>query len=395
MYNLSEAGGTSDAPPAPERIAGPLMRAAPAPSYRWLRAGVELYVAGARELLREPMTLAMMAAVPLLFIVLYGIVFRGSGGPSINLGVASAPGSVVARSVERQLHAVPGLTVQHGTSAALLASMRRGNLDGVVTLPSTLDSALHGGQASLTVTYDPAHQNMAAIVQSLAAQVADRVDRNITHRRQALFVRAAPLDGRVLDQFSYALPGIVALAIIQVGLMGTTMPLIQSRQSGVLRRLGTTPLRRSVLAASQIALRVTLALVQVVGLILLGHFALGVAMVGNWVVVLLIAALGSLVMIAFGYLLASRARSTEGGNGLITAVFMPLLFLSGLFFPLELAPSWMKSISTLVPATYLGDALRQVMVGATPRFSLTLDLAAMAGFLAVLAATAVRLFAWE
>src|SRR5437763_11791610 len=236
---------------------------------------------------------------------------------------------------------------------------------------------------------------MAGILQSLVAHVADRADRRLMRRHQVLVVRAAPLGGRVLDQFAYTLPGIVALTLIQVGLFATTMPLIQLRQSGVLRQLGATPLRRGVLAAGQIAVRVTLALVQVVLLILLGHVALGVAIVGSWPALALVATLGALVMIALGYLLAARVRTGESGNGLVTVVFMPLVFLSGLFFPLELAPAWMKQVAVVVPSTFLGDALRQVMVGATPEFSLAVDVAALAGFLVMLSAAAVRLFRWE
>jgi ABC-type multidrug transport system permease subunit len=55
----------------------------------------------------------------------------------------------------------------------------------------------------------------------------------------------------------------------------------------------------------------------------------------------------------------------------------------------------MERVSVLVPSTYLGDTLRQVMVGATPQFSLAVDLAALAGFLVVLSVAAVHLFRWE
>jgi hypothetical protein len=48
-----------------------------------------------------------------------------------------------------------------------------------------------------------------------------------------------------------------------------------------------------------------------------------------------------------------------------------------------------------MPSTYLGAAVRQVMVGATPQFSLAVDLAALAGFLVVLSADAMRLLRWE
>lgn len=387
--------GASETPPA---TTAPLLRTAPAPGFRWLRACGALYTAGWRELLRDRMALAMTAFVPLLFVVLYGVIFRSPSGPGINLGVAAAAHSAVAGALQRQLVAIPGVKISHGNTTNLLAAMRRGNLDGVMTLPATLDGALHGRPSSLTVTVDPAHQNMAGILQSVAAQVADRVDRSITGRRQALFVQTVPLNGRVLDQFAYTLPGILALVLVQIGLMGTAMPLIGLRQGGVLRQLSATPLPRGVLAASQVALRLTLALIQVVILVLLGHFALGVALAGGaftWLAVLLLSALGALVMIALGYLLAARVRTVESGNGLVTAVFMLLVFLSGLFFPLDIAPAWMKTVSAIVPSTYMADALRQVMVGATPQFSLGIDVAAMVAFLAVLSVAAVRVFQWE
>jgi len=49
----------------------------------------------------------------------------------------------------------------------------------------------------------------------------------------------------------------------------------------------------------------------------------------------------------------------------------------------------------VVPSTYMADALRQVMVGATPQFSLGIDVTAMVAFLAILSVAAVRLFQWE
>ncbi len=54
-----------------------------------------------------------------------------------------------------------------------------------------------------------------------------------------------------------------------------------------------------------------------------------------------------------------------------------------------------ESWRSVVPRTYMADALRQVMVGATPQFSLGIDVTAMVAFLAILSVAAVRLFQWE
>lgn len=390
---LDDVGGAAARPA--ETAPAALPRAVPARPLRWLRACAVLYSANARELSRDPMALGWIIALPLLFIVLYGGIFRNASGVTVRLGVAAARHAIVARDITRDLRAIPGVELHHGTLAGLLTSMKQGNLDGIVTLPGTLDAALHGGQARLGVIYDPSHQSMAGVLQTLVAQVANRVDQGLTRRPQLLTVQATPLNGRVLGFFDYTMPGIVAMALIQLGLMGTALPLIQLRQNGVLRHLGATPLPRGVLAASQIALRLTLAVAQVLLLIVLGHLIGGITVLGNWFLLVLVTLLGSLAMIALGYLLAARSRSGESANGMVTIVFMPLIFLSGLFFPLELGPSWMKTLSAAIPSTYLGDALRQVMVGGTPQFSLAIDCAALAGFMILFAGVAIRLFRWE
>ncbi len=54
-----------------------------------------------------------------------------------------------------------------------------------------------------------------------------------------------------------------------------------------------------------------------------------------------------------------------------------------------------ESWRSVVPSTYMADALRQVMVGATPQVSLGIDVTALVAFLAILSVAAVRLFQWE
>jgi len=71
------------------------------------------------------------------------------------------------------------------------------------------------------------------------------------------------------------------------------------------------------------------------------------------------------------------------------------MFLSGLFFPVDFMPAWIRPVVTAMPLTYLADALRQIMVGATPVYSLWVDFGVLAAWLVVGAALAVRFFRWE
>ena len=71
------------------------------------------------------------------------------------------------------------------------------------------------------------------------------------------------------------------------------------------------------------------------------------------------------------------------------------MFLSGIFFPLEIMPEWLRGIATFLPLTYLGDALRQTMVGGTPFAPLGIDALVLVGWLVVTLGISARFFRWQ
>ena len=72
-----------------------------------------------------------------------------------------------------------------------------------------------------------------------------------------------------------------------------------------------------------------------------------------------------------------------------------MMFLSGIFFPIDFMPDWMKTIATLLPLTYLGDGLRQTMVGSSPFVPLGVGMAILAGWLVVCLGISARFFRWS
>jgi ABC-2 type transport system permease protein len=73
----------------------------------------------------------------------------------------------------------------------------------------------------------------------------------------------------------------------------------------------------------------------------------------------------------------------------------PMLYLSGIFFPVVNMPGFMHPVVNAIPLTYLGDALQQVMVGGMPLFPLGMDVAVLGGWLIACMALAIRFFRWE
>lgn len=146
---------------------------------------------------------------------------------------------------------------------------------------------------------------------------------------------------------------------------------------------------------SQICYRLILSVLQAFIIIIVAYFIFGVSVTGNWLVLLGLVLLGTLTFIGIGYFAVSRARTSEGAMPIIQLVQFPMLFLSGIFFPVDIMPAFMRPIVNAMPLTYLGDAFRQVMVNGTPLYPLALDLAVLAGWLVVSTILAIKLFRWE
>jgi ABC-2 type transport system permease protein len=135
--------------------------------------------------------------------------------------------------------------------------------------------------------------------------------------------------------------------------------------------------------------------VQTLIIIVVARVVFNVQMIGNWLLLFGLVLLGALTFVSIGYFAVARARTTESAMPIVQLVQFPMLFLSGIFFPVEFLPDFMRPIVNAMPLTYLGDALRQVMVDATPLFPLFLDVAVLAGWLVACVLLGVWLFRWE
>jgi ABC-2 type transport system permease protein len=71
----------------------------------------------------------------------------------------------------------------------------------------------------------------------------------------------------------------------------------------------------------------------------------------------------SIALSGLGVLIASRMKSQQGFQMIIQIIIFPLMFLSGIFFPVNNVPTWMAVISKVNPVTYGVDAIRHIMLG--------------------------------
>jgi len=171
-----------------------------------------------------------------------------------------------------------------------------------------------------------------------------------------------PVSGDAVRYVDWLLPGILGMNIMFSCLFGVGYVVLRYRKNGFLKRLHATPITAFEFLAAQVLSRLGLILVVTVILFVGTAYLINVRPVGSPALLLLIAALGSLSLIALGLTIAARFSSDELVGGLLNTLTWPMMLLSGVWFSLEGSPEWVRAIAKLFPLTHMLDAARAVML---------------------------------
>jgi ABC-2 type transport system permease protein len=202
---------------------------------------------------------------------------------------------------------------------------------------------------------------------------------------------SAPIASLPKPRIDFMVPGVLALAVMSTAFTGQAIGTGFERRYGVLRRLGTTPLPRAVLLAAKTASVLAVELLQVALLCVVG-LALGWSPHGNALAVTGLLLLGTVAFSALGLLMAGtlRAEATLAGANL---VYLVLLVLGGVAFPLTDFSSGLHDVLRLLPIAALTDGLRVVL--RSGKLPAARDWLVLAAWAALGGAAAARWFRWD
>ena len=160
----------------------------------------------------------------------------------------------------------------------------------------------------------------------------------------------------------FIIPGIAAMAIMQNGIFSVVFTLLSYKNQGVLRRLQATPISPSHFIVAHLISRVTIIILQTFLLLIMGVFILGVSIgqgsIMAWINILLLSLLGGVLFLSIGLAISSLAPSEDSAPALANLVTFPMLFLSGVFFPIDFLPKFVGYVSNVLPLTHLAQGIR-------------------------------------
>jgi ABC-2 type transport system permease protein len=365
-----------------------------------MRTLFALTLANVRSLVRDRAALFWTIFFPIMFVFLFGSIFGGSSDTRISVGYVDQDGTAASAGLRQAFGSVTLLNLRDGSLDDEKAAMQRGDVSAVIVIPKGLQDALAqartGAKASVAIAVygDPSQNQTSQVISGVVAQVANGFNLAAQGGTAILTVSQQTLQSTTISAVAYLVPSILAMALMQLGIFAA-IPLVQQREKGILKRIGATPLARWKLVGSNVLLRLMVAIVDAVLILGIGYVVFNVHIVGSLLAVVGIVLLGSAAFLAIGFALASFLKTEEQAQGVVQVVQLPMMFLSGIFFSFDFLPGFLQTVARFLPLTYLGDALRQVMVNGTQVAPLGVDLAILAGWLVVCLGIAARSFRWE
>lgn len=202
------------------------------------------------------------------------------------------------------------------------------------------------------------------------------------------------IQGREIPYIDWLFPGILGMNMMFSSLWGIGYIVVRYRKTGVLKRLQATPLTAFEYLAAQLISRLFVLMFSVVvvwaGCQLIFRFQVQ----GSYLNLFLVFLAGSLSLSALGLLLASRGSSEELVSGVLNFIAWPMMFLSEVWFSLEGAPAWIKTVAQIFPLTHLLKAARLIMNDGATLVEVTPQLMMLLLFTTIFLAAGAALFSW-
>lgn len=192
-----------------------------------------------------------------------------------------------------------------------------------------------------------------------------------------------------------SLPSILMTGIAGIAFMATAVPIVSMRERGMLRLLGTTPLKKFTFLLAQLPIRIGLVVAEVGFVLALANVA-GFADRGvNYWRLAVTLILGGVMLFACAWLVASRARNAEAAHQFATMLVMGTFVFSGAFLPAGTLPAFTEIFTNIVPSTWFAAAPGADLVAETPFLPVPILWTFMLFVTVVFAGLAYRCFEWD
>jgi ABC-2 type transport system permease protein len=374
------------------------------------------------ELFRNRLGLVLLIVMPLFMMAMIGFIY-----PSGNATISNMPVGLVNEDSGFNNITIPSqafimglqnfntqthmLKLSNASSVAdIKDKVQEGDIDGGIVIPGNFSaSIMNKEQGTLVIITDQSNPTISAELQAalsatfdqmgtlLAQEKVQNLSSTVTANDSLAIVRPYDVqtEGVVSGNpsyFDFIAPGIMMMTVMMSVMTGLPVAISKEKEDGTMDGMMAAPINRLSIILGKALGQTGRGLLQGFIIMALAIGLFGVAIHGSILLVVGLLLLGVFSFVGLGIALTSVAKDQETAQMMMMTLMFPMMFLSGVMFPIQSMPWYMQDISKFLPLTYASDAMRKVMVLGAGVSDISTDLIIMIAFGVVLIAIAVPLF---
>ena len=195
-----------------------------------------------------------------------------------------------------------------------------------------------------------------------------------------------------IKYIDFLVPAVIGMTVLFGCMFGMGDALAGERERGELARLFMTPTSIATVVGGKIISKLSIEIVRALILIVAAIILFGIAIKGSMILTVLLLVLGALCFVGFGVMISARVSTQEDYMQMVMPITMPMMFVSGVFYPIETMPWIFQKLAYVFPLTYVNDALRAVMLKGAGVGDIWVDIVVLLGFTALFFALGVTRF---
>ncbi len=352
-----------------------------------------------RRLFRDKVAIFFTFAFPLIFLFIFGSLANGNSGVTFNVGLINESSSQFSREFTDELKKNEVFDIDEEVTSLDKAreKMKQSQIDATIILPKNFGEM--NGKAypngDLTILYEQNNQQAGQTMGSIMEGIFKDINQKLVSSETPFAVKTESTATEGMSEFDYTFAGLLGFTVLSLGIFGPTNVFPRLKSRGVLRRYKTTTLKvwQYFLGNMLSTAFVGLLAVSVMFIIALTYFDL--KMKGDYASLLAIVLLGTTVLFGIGLAIGGWAKNENQAAPLTQIVALPMMFLSGTFFPRFLMPEWLQSITGFLPLTPFIDGARKIITEGQTIFDLGPEVGLLAVWALLIYLIAFRVFRWE
>jgi ABC-2 type transport system permease protein len=358
----------------------------------------------------------MLVAMPLFMMVMVGFIFpSGNSISDTPIALANQDTGAMGKTFVTQLDSVNNATGMMDLHTAkdfddIKNMLQKSEVNGGIIIPENFSSDISSGkQGNIIIVIDQSNPQMSATIQAVLSKTIEAIGEqmaiqqlNITyHVSSAQATRMVKpysvqfkgiIPGTSTNYFQFVAPGIIAMVVMMALMTGLPHAISYEKDMGTLDGMLAAPINRLSIILGKVMAQTVRGMIQGFIILLLAVVLFGVVIEGSILLVIALIILTVFSFVGLGILITSFTDKEETATMVMMTLMFPMMFLSGVFFPIQQMPWYMQDLAHILPLTYATTALRKVMVLGADVPAVGTEILILIGFGIVLLLIAVPMF---